>query len=127
MRLGCGAARAPAALQAAAAALRLPLRVPPYLTSTQTSGAPCWAKCAATVASVLASVSTEPLALWRWLIALSTDTTILPRMRKEGMWPKPPALKKKCSLLSPTASAARQRQARESLAAATISLFRLQV
>ena len=30
---------------------------------------------------------------WRWLLALRTEVTILPRMRKEGMWPKPPALK----------------------------------
>ena len=46
--------RAPTALHAAAAALRLPLRTPPYLTSTHTSGAPRSAKCAATAASVLA-------------------------------------------------------------------------
>eukprot|EP00964_Phaeocystis_antarctica_P123632 scaffold87313_cov57-Phaeocystis_antarctica.AAC.3 len=37
-------------------------------------------------------------------------------MRKEGMWPKPPALKKRCSRFSsPSASEARQRQARVSL------------
>ena len=48
---------------------------------------------------------------------MSTETTILPRMRKEGMWPKPPALKKKCSF-SPAASAARQRHARVSFEAA---------